>query len=62
MSVAFGMFIFLLAGIANADQTILKAAGCKTEHFLLQDLAKADKAKTGNKTQLGNTGNKKCAA
>lgn len=42
---------------AAAD--ILQAAGCKTEYFLLKDLAEAYKAKTGNKLQLGNTGNKK---
>jgi len=44
---------------AQAEEIVLKAAGCKTEFFLLKDLAKAYKDKTGNKIQLGNTGNKK---
>ena len=37
----------------------LTAAGCKTEHFMLQDLAAAYKEKTGNALRLGRTGNKK---
>jgi len=37
----------------------MKSAGCKTEYYLLQDLSAAYKEKTGNKIQLGKTGNKK---
>ena len=43
----------------QAQEEIIKAAGCKTEFFLLKDLTAAYKEKTGNKIQLGNTGNKK---
>jgi len=43
----------------QAQEEIIKAAGCKTEIFLLKDLTAAYKEKTGNKIQLGNTGNKK---
>lgn len=44
---------------AQAGEAVIKAAGCKTEFFLLQDIAEDYKKKTGNKLQLGNTGNKK---
>ena len=37
----------------------LSAAGCKTEHFMLKDLAVNYKEKTGNSIRLGRTGNKK---
>jgi len=51
---------FVLWGfVAHTQTTIIKGAGCKTEYFLLKDLAEAYKATTGNKLQLGNTGNKK---
>jgi phosphate transport system substrate-binding protein len=59
--VAFGFLAGLLsAGAARAaDPIVLQSAGCKTEYFLLQELAAAYSAKTGTKLQLGNTGNKK---
>ncbi len=41
------------------DSSSLVAAGCKTEHFMLKDLASAYKNKTGNSIRLGRTGNKK---
>lgn len=51
---------FLLSASAwAADQVVLQAAGCKTEYFLLQELAAAYTAKSGPKLQLGSTGNKK---
>ena len=50
---------FLAPDLACADDDIIKGAGCKTEFFLLKDLADAYKNKTGKKMQLGNTGNKK---
>lgn len=46
-------------GARAADPIILQSAGCKTEYFLLQDLAAAYAAKAGTKLHLGNTGNKK---
>jgi phosphate transport system substrate-binding protein len=57
--------LFICSGIfpcgyaAAAGPIVLQSAGCKTEYFLLQDLAAAYSAKTGTKLQLGNTGNKK---
>jgi phosphate transport system substrate-binding protein len=59
MAMALGVFMFICVGLGQAEDVVLKAAGCKTEIFLLKDLAKAYKAKTGHKIQLGNTGNKK---
>ena len=62
---SFAMVLFFAASMllqpcyAQAEETIIKAAGCKTEFFLLKDIAEAYKKKTGNKLQLGNTGNKK---
>ena len=63
----FGVFIALFslavsppAGTARAaEQVVLHAAGCKTEYFLLQELAAAYTAKSKTTLQLGNTGNKK---
>lgn len=67
-----GTLAYLLAGaflfnwtfnspdtVRAAEVKVLQAAGCKTEYFLLQDLAKAYMDKTGTKLQLGSTGNKK---
>lgn len=45
--------------IRAAEPVVLQSAGCKTEYFLLQDLAAAYAVKSGTKLQLGNTGNKK---
>ena len=59
------VFFLLLTGsllsgaVRAADQPVLHAAGCKTEYFLLQELATAYTAKSGTKLQLGSTGNKK---
>ncbi len=47
------------ANVLAEGTTQLSAAGCKTEHFMLKDLAVAYKAKTGNSIRLGRTGNKK---
>lgn len=60
----FGALFFLVVSLPAgtvwaAEQIVLQAAGCKTEYFLLQDLAAAYTAKSGIKLQLGNTGNKK---
>lgn len=41
--------------VAKAE---LKAAGCKTEHFMVKELAAAYKARTGNDVNLARTGNK----
>lgn len=50
----------LQAGATRAaDPIVLHSVGCKTEYFLLQELAAAYTAKNGTKVQLGNTGNKK---
>jgi len=38
---------------------VLKSAGCKTQYFLLKDLSEAYKKDSGQKIQLGKTGNKK---
>ena len=57
------VFIFVLvsmpADLLAEGDTQLSAAGCKTEHFMLKDLASAYKKKTGNSIRLGRTGNKK---
>lgn len=58
----FSFFCLCLSWSWGAGDTILKSAGCKTEYFLLQDLAEAYKTKTGTTVQLGNTGNKKALA
>ncbi len=47
------------AEVHAAEGGGLASAGCKTEHFLLQDLAQAYKAKTGKQVRLAKTGNKK---
>lgn len=64
-----GGFILLLSltfvvavvpGSSLAEKPVqLKAAGCKTEHFMLKDLVSVYKNKTGNTIRLGRTGNKK---
>lgn len=56
---AFAASVMLPFFDVQADEAVIKAAGCKTEFFLLQDIAEAYKNKTGHKMQLGNTGNKK---
>lgn len=58
-------FVFLILSIcipavSFADNHgFLKAAGCKTEYFLLYYLADEYKKNTGTKIMLGRTGNKK---
>lgn len=42
-----------------AAEKVLKSAGCKTEAFLLKDLAESYKKSSGQKLRVGNTGNKK---
>jgi phosphate transport system substrate-binding protein len=59
MAVVFTFSMLMQPGYMHAQETVLKAAGCKTEVFLLKDVVEAYKVKTGNKVQLGNTGNKK---
>jgi len=59
MAAVFAFSTLMQPCSAHAQDTVLKAAGCKTEIFLLKDVAEAYKEKTGNKVQLGNTGNKK---
>lgn len=60
LAVAFGVISFLTVGtVRAAEQLVLQSAGCKTEYFLLQDLAAAYDAKSGTKMKLGDTGNKK---
>lgn len=54
-----GTLTMLPQSSVQAEEAVLKAAGCKTEFFLLKDLAEAYRSKSGNKMQLGNTGNKK---
>lgn len=51
--------VFFLMSMPADLSAELHAAGCKTEHFMLKDLAAAYKAKTGNSVRLGRTGNKK---
>jgi len=54
------LLIISRPAISMAEKmTVLKAAGCKTEYFLLHDLSDAYRMKTGNKIQVGRTGNKK---
>ena len=59
MVAVFTFSILMQPCYTQAQEEVIKAAGCKTEFFLLKDLAEAYKEKTGNKLQLGNTGNKK---
>lgn len=58
LALFFGAVLFF-EGTAHAEKTTMKGVGCKTEFFMMKDLADAYKAKTGNKMQIGNTGNKK---
>jgi len=44
---------------ALSETDSLKSAGCKTEIFLLKDIAEAYEAETGKSIRLGRTGNKK---
>jgi len=44
---------------AGAAETHMKSAGCKTEYFLLKDLAEAYQKETGIKLRTASTGNKK---
>jgi ABC-type phosphate transport system substrate-binding protein len=44
---------------AQSKNVKMSSAGCKTEYYLLKDLADAYKAKTGVSIQAGKTGNKK---
>lgn len=53
-----GLLLLSPANLLAANSAQLTAAGCKTEHFLLIDLASAYKEKTGNSMRLGKTGNK----
>jgi len=61
MTALFLLGTVLIAGTPAAAEEVkvLKSAGCKTEYFLMKDLADSYAAKTGTRIQLGNTGNKK---
>lgn len=48
-----------VCGDAFSATDHLKSAGCKTEIYLLKDIAEAYKEQTGKTLRLGNTGNKK---
>jgi ABC-type phosphate transport system substrate-binding protein len=48
-----------VCGDAFSETDNLKTAGCKTEIYLLKDIAEAYKEQTGKTLRLGNTGNKK---
>jgi phosphate transport system substrate-binding protein len=58
-AVVVGAVILTFTAQALAADTVLQAAGCKTEYFLLKDLSDAYNAKTGARLLLGDTGNKK---
>ncbi|MBU1638953.1 MAG: substrate-binding domain-containing protein [Proteobacteria bacterium] len=45
--------------VQAAEKEYLASAGCKTEHFLLVDLAEAYQQKTGKTIRIASTGNKK---
>ncbi len=47
-----------VCGFALSETDHLKSAGCKTEIYLLKDIAEAYKAQTGKSIRLGGTGNK----
>lgn len=59
MLLAGGVFCLTSATAVPASEKVLQSAGCKTEYYLLKDLASAYNAQTGTKIMLGNTGNKK---
>lgn len=50
---------FLGKNTTMAEEKSLRAAGCKTEYFLIKELAEAYSNTTGNKLLPGPTGNKK---
>jgi len=63
-SILLAVFMFvgisLLAPVsADATETHISSAGCKTEYFLLKDLATEYNKKTGTKLRTASTGNKK---
>ncbi len=47
-----------VCGYALSETDNLKSAGCKTEIYLLKDIAEAYKEQTGKSIRLGGTGNK----
>lgn len=49
----------LTPNYVGAAGTHMKSAGCKTEYFLLKELAQAYQKKTGTKLRTAKTGNKK---
>ncbi len=51
--------LFVSNIFAQNNNLIIKSAGCKTEFFLIEELAEAYKEKTGIIIQAGKTGNKK---
>jgi phosphate transport system substrate-binding protein len=53
------LFSLTIGSQALCAADSLKSAGCKTEIFLLKDIAEAYKAETGKSIRLGGTGNKK---
>jgi len=55
----FAAFCLLAPQLAGAE---LKAAGCKTEHFMVKELAAAYKAKTGNDIDLARIGNQQAVS
>lgn len=60
--VAAFMFVFLFLhapNSADASGSQIKSAGCKTEFFLLKELAQEYQKKTGTKLRTAKTGNKK---
>ena len=61
MTVAFLFFCvsLLMPAAAPAGGTHIKSAGCKTEFYLMKDLAAAYQKKTGTKLRTASTGNKK---
>ena len=53
------MVNFTVCGHALSETDNLKSAGCKTEIYLLKDIAEAYEEQTGKSLRLGSTGNKK---
>jgi len=51
------LFVAILLMAPVMVQAEMSAAGCKTEHYMLKELAAAYKQKTGNDVSLGRTGN-----
>ena len=61
---SYSLLVFALFSLTVSSQALsatdtLKSAGCKTEVYLLKDIAEAYKEQTGKSIRLGSTGNKK---